>query len=83
METALFAKTQYQMNNIGFTLGHIRDMRTMPHLPREGHLVIGKEEVLTPLSTLMIILQDNSESHPGFLFAYDLYREFIDSERQQ
>jgi hypothetical protein len=79
METALFAKTQYQMNNIGFTLGHIRDMRTMPHLPREGHLVIGKEEVRIPLSTLMIILQDN----PGFLFAYDLYREFTDSERQQ
>jgi hypothetical protein len=62
METALFAKTQSQMNNIGFTLGHTQDMRTMPH--REGHLVIGKE-VRIPLSTLMIILQDNSESHPG------------------
>jgi hypothetical protein len=63
METALFAKTQSQTNNIGFTLGRIRDMRMMPHLPQEGHLEIGKEEVRIPLSTLMIILKDNSEFH--------------------
>jgi len=55
------------MNNIGFTLGHILDMRMMPRLPQEGHLVIGKEEVCILLSTLMIILQDNSEIHLGFL----------------
>jgi hypothetical protein len=67
METALFAKTQSQTNNIGFTLGRIRDMRMMPHLHQEGHLVIGKEEVRIPLSTLMIILKDNSEFHLGFL----------------
>jgi hypothetical protein len=66
METALFAKTQSQTNNIGFTLGRIRDMRMMPHLHQEGHLVIGKE-VRIPLSTLMIILKDNSEFHLGFL----------------
>jgi hypothetical protein len=45
METALFAKTQSQTHNIGFTLGHIRDMRMMPRLLQEGHLVIGKKEV--------------------------------------
>jgi len=67
METALFAKTQSQTNNIGFTLGRIRDMRMMPHLHQEGHLVIGKEEVRIPLSRLMIILKDNSEFHLGFL----------------
>jgi len=48
MEIALFAKIQSQTNNIGFTLGRIRDMRMIPHLPQEGHLVIGKEEVRIP-----------------------------------
>jgi hypothetical protein len=63
METALFAKTQSQTNNIGFTLGRIRDMRMMPHLLQERHLVIGKKEMRIPLSTLLIILKDNSEFH--------------------
>ena len=67
METVLFAKTQSQMTNIGFTLGHIRDMRMMSHLPQEGHSVIGTEEVRIPLNTLMTILKDNSEFHLDFL----------------
>jgi len=53
-----------------------------PPPPQEGHLLIGKEEVCIPLSTLMIILQDNSEFHLGFLFPYELEREFTDSERR-
>jgi len=67
MEIALFAKTQSQTDNIGFTLGRIRDMRMMPVRHQDKHLVIGKEEVHIPLSTLMIILQDNSEFHLDFL----------------
>jgi hypothetical protein len=43
-----------------------------PPPPQEGHLLIGKGEVCIPLSTLMIILKDNSEFHLGFLFPYDL-----------
>jgi hypothetical protein len=61
MQIALFAKSQSQMDNIGFTLGHIRDMRMMPHLRQEGHLEIGKVRI--PLITLVIILEDNSEFH--------------------
>jgi len=34
--------------------------------PQEGHLIIGKE-VCIPLSTLMIMLEDNSEFHLDFL----------------
>jgi hypothetical protein len=56
METALFAKTQSQTYNIGFTLDHILDTRMMPHLPQEVHLVVGKEDVCIPLDRLMIIL---------------------------
>jgi len=67
METALFAKTQSQMHNIGFTLDHIRDTRMMPHLPQEVHLVVGKEEVCITPNMLMIIPYDSSEFHLGFL----------------
>ena len=49
------------MKNIGATLGHIRDTRTMRR--QEKHLVTGKKEILIILVPLITIQKNHTKFH--------------------
>jgi hypothetical protein len=49
------------MKNIGATLGHIRDTRTMRR--QEKHLVSGKKEILIILVQLITIQKNHTKFH--------------------